>query len=200
MQLLRGSAACLLAAAVLCCGPLQAQDRGTVSDAELLRAMRSGGHVILIRHASTVPGIGDPAGFVLTDCATQRNLSEAGRAEAVRIGTTFKAERIPVGRVQSSRWCRCLDTARLAFGKVSPWPALDSHFDNPADGAAQAAAVISGIAERETAGENLVLVTHQVNISALTGVSPAQGEAVVTRLTGKSLRVVGRLRPAGTSQ
>ncbi len=200
MRRLRGRAACLLATAVWCCGTVQAQDRGTGSDAELLRALRSGGHVILIRHASTVPGIGDPAGFVLTDCATQRNLSEAGRAEAARIGATFKAERIPVGQVLSSRWCRCLDTARLAFGKVSPWPALDSHFDHPADGAAQAAAVNSGIAARETAGENLVLVTHQVNISALTGVSPAQGEAVVTRRAGNALRVVGRLRPAGNSQ
>ena len=75
MQMLRIRAAWLLAAAVWCCGTVQAQDRGTGSDAELLRALRSGGHVILIRHASTVPGIGDPAGFVLTDCATQRNLA-----------------------------------------------------------------------------------------------------------------------------
>ena len=191
-------AAWLLAAALLGCGSLHAQDRG--ADAELMKALRSGGHVILIRHASTVPGIGDPAGFVLTDCATQRNLSEAGRAEAARIGTTFKAARIPVGNVFSSRWCRCLDTARLAFGKVSPWAALDSHFDNPADAAAQAAAVIGGIAERETAGENLVLVTHQVNISTMTGVSPAQGAAVVTRRAGNVLKVVGRLRPAGNSR
>lgn len=200
MSLRHGLAACLLFAALLPAGAAPAQPREASDDRALMQALRGGGHVILIRHASTVPGIGDPAGFVLSDCATQRNLSVAGRAEAVRIGATFKAERIPVGKVLSSQWCRCLDTARLAFGKVSPWAALNSHFDQPADGAAQAAAVNAGLAAHETKGENLVLVMHQVNITALTGISPAQGEAVITRRDGNALRVLGRLRPAGNSQ
>lgn len=164
------------------------------SDA-LWKALKQGGHVILIRHASTVPGTGDPPGFVLDNCATQRNLSDSGRDEAKQIGATFQKHGVPIGNVLSSRWCRCLDTARLAFGKVRPWAPLDSHFDQPSNSAVQAAAVRLGLAKREIEGSNLVLVTHQVNITALTGVYPAQGEAVIVKLAGKELRGLGRLNP-----
>ncbi len=167
------------------------------TSAALWAALKSGGHVILIRHASTVPGTGDPPGFVLGDCATQRNLSDAGRAEAKQIGATFRERGVPIGNVMSSRWCRCLDTARLAFDKVrvQPWASLDSHFDNPSNGAVQAASVKTGLAKQEIEGSNLVLVTHQVNITALTGIYPAQGEAVIAKRAGRELRVLGRLNP-----
>lgn len=75
---------------------------------------------MVIWHAATEPRIGDPPGFQLDDCATQRNLSEAGREEARRIGAAFRARGIPIGRVLSRRWCRCLETAGLAFGTVGP--------------------------------------------------------------------------------
>jgi len=78
-------------------------------------ALRGGGQVVLIRHASTVAGLGDPPGFRLDDCATQRNLSDAGRAEARRIGAAFRRHGIPVDRVLSSRWCRCLDSLGAVF-------------------------------------------------------------------------------------
>jgi phosphohistidine phosphatase SixA len=175
-----------LVPAVLAVGPIGAEN--TVWD-----ALRGGGQVVLIRHASTEPGLGDPPGFRVEDCATQRNLSEAGRAEARRIGAVFRWRGIPVERVLSSRWCRCLETARLAFGRVEPWPALDSFFEDRSREPEQTRAVKALMSEPRTRG-NLVLVTHQVNITALTGIVPAMGEAiVVTRGPDGTARVAGRL-------
>src|SRR5262245_646254 len=87
---------------------------GCQADDGLWKLLRGGGQVLLIRHASTTPGVGDPEGFKLEDCATQRNLSEQGRAEARRLGEAVRRNRIPIERVASSPWCRCLDTAQLA--------------------------------------------------------------------------------------
>jgi phosphohistidine phosphatase SixA len=157
--------------------------------------LKAGGHVVLIRHASTVSGFGDPPGFKLKDCATQRNLSEAGREEARRLGAKFRVEAAPVDEVLSSRWCRCLDTARLAFGEVTPLPALDSFFDDRSTQERQTAAIRKKIAGFRGRG-NLVMVTHQVNITALTGTVPAQGEALVVRFdAGGNVVLVGRIPP-----
>ena len=98
------------------------------NDAALWQRLRGGGHVLLMRHAATDPGIGDPPGFVLERCASQRNLSDAGRRDARRIGDALRRRGIPIGEVLSSRWCRCLDTARLVFGRADPAPMLDSMF------------------------------------------------------------------------
>ncbi|MFO1062139.1 MAG: histidine phosphatase family protein, partial [Dongiaceae bacterium] len=89
-------------------------------------ALRAGGHAILVRHA-IAPGGGDPPGFVLEDCATQRNLSDEGRAQAARLGQRLRQHGVAVDRVLSSRWCRALETARLmALAPVEPALALDS--------------------------------------------------------------------------
>ena len=128
-----------------------------------------------MRHATTTPGVGDPPGFNLADCPTQRNLTEAGREEARRLGAAFRSRGIPVGRVLSSHWCRCLETARLAFGHVEPWEPLDSVFDDRAREPERTRAVRRLAGERPATG-NLVLVTHSANILALTGISPAPGE------------------------
>lgn len=158
-------------------------------------ALRAGGQVVLIRHAATEPGIGDPPGFRLEDCATQRNLSETGRAESRRIGAAFRQREIPVHRVLSSRWCRCLETAQLAFGRVEAWPALDSFFENRSREPEQTRAVRALIAE-PFAGGNAILVTHQVNITALTGIVPAMGAIVVVApQPGGTVKIVGRLGP-----
>ena len=162
-------------------------------------ALRSGGKIVILRHASTEPGLGDPPGFRLDDCATQRNLSEAGRTEARRIGAAFVLRAIPVARVLSSRWCRCVETARLAFGRVEPWASLDSFFDDRSRESQQTRAVRALIAEPLTGG-NLILVTHQVNITALTGIAPAMGEMVVlSPEPGENFRIAGRLGPADFS-
>ncbi len=156
--------------------------------------LRSGGHVVAIRHAATVPGVGDPPGFRLDDCATQRNLSESGRDEARRLGEAFRVRGVPVGEVLSSEWCRCRDTAALAFGRYVAWPALNSFFGNRATEGEQTRTVRER-ALRWTGPGNLVLVTHQVNVTALTGVFPAPGELVVLRPAGGSLELVGRIAP-----
>jgi phosphohistidine phosphatase SixA len=161
---------------------------------EAWAALRGGGTVALFRHARA-PGTGDPQGFRLDDCATQRNLSAEGRDQARGIGEQFKARGIPVARVLSSRWCRALDTARLAFGSgVEPFAALDSFFSERDQQEAQTRAVRQLVAEWRSGGV-LALVTHQVNITALTGIFPAEGEVLVLRpRAGSGFDVVGRIR------
>lgn len=153
--------------------------------------LKSGGHVILIRHAQTDPGVGDPPGFRVDDCKTQRNLNDAGREEAKRLGTEFTKRGIPVAKVLSSRWCRALETAHIAFGKAEPWPALDNTYDAPQRREPQMREVRKALAKPVTGG-NLVLVTHGVNVFALTGISPATAEPVIVQPGGK-LNTLGRL-------
>ncbi|MBI3826846.1 MAG: histidine phosphatase family protein [Candidatus Rokubacteria bacterium] len=159
----------------------------------LWELLRAGGQVVLLPHATTGGAPGDPAGFRLADCTTQRNLSAAGREEARRIGRAFRARRIPVASVMSSRWCRCLETALLAFDRVEPWPALDSFSDDLDREGAQSLAVRTLAGDRP-AGGNVVLVTHPVNITALTGATPAPGEMVILTPQGAGeFKIAGRL-------
>ena len=158
--------------------------------------LRRGGLVLLMRHASTGPGLGDPPGFKLDDCATQRNLSEAGREESRRVGERLRHEKVAIARVYTSPWCRCRETAMLAFGKAEDWEPLSSFFDYPdreADYSQSVKKRISGYAVRKPAG-NVVMVTHNVNIAALTRLSVATAEIVVVRPDGCcGLRVVERI-------
>jgi broad specificity phosphatase PhoE len=166
-------------------------------EADLWRQLRRGGLVILIRHASTVQGLGDPQGYRLEDCATQRNLSEAGREESRRIGERVRREKVPIERVYTSPWCRCRETATLAFGQAEEWAPLSSFFDVPDREAEYSESVkkrIAGYGRRPPRG-NVVMVTHNVNIAALTRLSVAPGEIVVVRPQGCcGLRTLGRLR------
>ena len=159
---------------------------------EAWQALRQGGTVALFRHARA-PGTGDPPNFRLDDCSTQRNLSEEGRRQAQRIGDQFKTRQVPVRRVLSSRWCRALDTARLAFGSMTePSPPLDSFFSGRDQEPAQTQDVRRIIEGWRSAGV-LVLVTHQVNITALTGIFPNEGEMIVLRPRASSgFDIVGR--------
>jgi broad specificity phosphatase PhoE len=143
-------------------------------------ALRAGTHVALVRHA-IAPGTGDPAGFALDDCATQRNLSSQGRLQAEAVGARLRGHGIGQASVYSSAWCRCLETARLlAVGKVDRLPLLDSFFRRPERRDAQTAALRAWLAQLgNTNTTPVVLVTHQVNITALTGVYPAQGALLV---------------------
>jgi phosphohistidine phosphatase SixA len=168
---------------------------GARADGDVWRTVTAGGCAILLRHARTTPGVGDPPEFRLEDCSTQRNLSDAGRAQARRFGAEFNRRGIRIDEVRSSRWCRCLDTARLAFPRleVQPLEALDSFFADGSNGGTRTAALrdyLGTLPETRRA----VLVTHMVNITALTGESPAMGEALVVR-TGASGagEVLGRL-------
>ena len=155
-------------------------------------ALRAGGAVVLVRHAQTEPGVGDPPGFRLDDCATQRNLSAAGRVQAQRLGRLLAQAGVPLAEVRSSRWCRCVDTARLAFGRVEPWPPLDSFFADRGRERAQTEALRGWVLEPGGPGLR-VGVTHQVNLTALTGEWTAMGEALVLRAEGGAPRVLARL-------
>ena len=169
-------------------------------DARLWAQLRHGGNVLLMRHASTGTGAGDPAGFKLDDCSTQRNLSDAGRDEARRIGERLKRERVPVAQVLASPWCRCRDTAMLAFGRAEDWAPLSSVFDLPDRDREYTERVkkrVGTYSSRDLKG-NVVMVTHNVNIASLTKLSVAPGEMVVVRPDGCcGLRVVGRLLLVG---
>jgi phosphohistidine phosphatase SixA len=182
--------------------PIVAQTSGDQEEAALWKAIARGGHVLLMRHA-LAPGIGDPPGFALEDCATQRNLSAQGRRQALAIGSRMRSRGVSQARVYSSQWCRCLETARLiGFGEVRALPALNSFFDAPHRQATQTAQTLALI-ERLEPGPSAILVTHQVNITALTGIVPDPGEMLVLRPGAKQLSVIGRLRGediSGTSK
>jgi broad specificity phosphatase PhoE len=166
------------------------------ADEALWLRLRAGGHVLLMRHASTEAGLGDPPGFRLDDCTTQRNLSAQGRAESSAAGERIRREKVPIGRVYTSPWCRCRDTANLAFGRAQDWEPLSSFFDRPhqeADFTERVKKRIGTYSTRDVGG-NVVMVTHNVNIAALTRLSVAPGEIVVVRPDGCcGLRTVGRL-------
>ena len=166
------------------------------ADEDLLKLLRAGGQVLFIRHASTVPGVGDPAGFRLEDCATQRNLSAEGREEARRLGRFLEAQKIPVARVVSSPWCRCIDTARLAFGRVDGrWNALSNLFGRAEAADGQVRELKPRIGQWNDKA-NLVLVSHGSVASALAGIHPAQGEIIVlTPLGADQFRIAGRISP-----
>jgi broad specificity phosphatase PhoE len=158
--------------------------------------LKGGRQVILIRHAITTPGVGDPPGFRLDDCATQRNLTDAGRADARRVGETFRARGVPVGRVLSSPWCRCLETSRLAFGAAEVSKPLSNLYGRSEASAEQVRQMemLIGTWRPEGAGGNLVLVSHGSTILALTGVSLDPAEmVVVTPRPGEKFKVAGRL-------
>ena len=154
-------------------------------------------YVVVLRHA-IAPGTGDPANFQLNDCATQRNLSEAGRQQAIAIGEAFRSHDIPVIEVLSSQWCRCLETAELMdIGPVEPFAPLNSFFRDRSTADAQTAQIQAYVTAQSRPGV-VVMVTHQVNVTALSGVFPQSGSAVVLQLADGALTVAGQL-PAPSS-
>ena len=158
-------------------------------------AAREPGAVLLMRHAHA-PGTGDPAGFRLEDCATQRNLNSAGRAQARRIGAAITARGIVPDRVLTSQWCRARETAALlAVGTPKDWPVLNSFFGEMPNEPAQTTALRRFLSE-EAAGEGPVLVPRQGHITALTAIVPPAGEIVVlSRDDLGRLSVAGRIPP-----
>ncbi|MEK8044790.1 histidine phosphatase family protein [Ideonella margarita] len=148
--------------------------------------------VVLMRHA-LAPGGGDPAEFKLDDCNTQRNLSQEGREQAQRIGRAFAERGVKVGAVWSSQWCRTRETADLAFpGQRQDQPTFNSFFGSPASEEAQTRAALAQLQTWRGPGV-LVVITHQVNITALTGVVPESGSGVVLQPQVGGLKLIGRL-------
>lgn len=155
--------------------------RGSATDGAWQR-LAEPGHVLLLRHANA-PGVGDPPAMVLGDCATQRNLDERGRAQAKRLGERLRAAGIKDVWVYTSQWCRCRETAHLlALGPVENLPALNSFFEQPETKAERIRSLRGFLDELPRTACPVVLVTHQVTITALTGYFPTSGEGVVLQL------------------
>lgn len=144
-----------------------------------LEALARPGRVLMVRHGYA-PGTGDPANFTIGDCSTQRNLDARGRAQAAAFGAHLKKAGIAHARVYSSEWCRCLETARLLdLGPVEPLPALNSFFDRPQERDGRIAALRAFLSRLPPDGPPVVLVTHQVTITAITGRYMASGAGVI---------------------
>jgi len=182
--LLRAAVTCVLAVGA---ATLRADEAGQAS----LKLLNEPGHFLIMRHA-LAPGIGDPENFKLDDCETQRNLSDDGRAQARRLGEALRAAGIKVAQVYSSRWCRCLETARLLdVGPVTPLETLNSLRGRPGESPAQMEQLRADIDAMDLA-KPTVLVTHQVVISALTGKPTGSGDGlVVKRLPDGRLEIAG---------
>lgn len=160
--------------------PTSAPDAAATHPDAAVALLRQGGVVLAMRHA-LAPGTYDPPGFRLDDCRTQRNLSEAGRDQARRIGQWLAARQLRPTRVRSSPWCRCLDTAQLAFGQAQPWAALGAPQGQTAQAYAQALQTLAQAladAARQP-GRFEAWVTHQFVLNDLVGTSTGSGEGLV---------------------
>lgn len=172
-------------------GDANAQATPSVTLAELASLWRREGGVLLVRHAVTESGLGDPPEFALGQCRTQRNLSAAGQQASRAMGEWARTNGFKPDAVRTSQWCRCQDTARLAFGQYEDWPPLNSTFGGQGNPSAQ----IQAMRERllaMPAGRTEVWVTHQVIMTALTGAYPEMGEGFLVNAQGR-LRARGRV-------
>src|SRR5262245_9795103 len=173
---------------------LGAASAAAAQEDALWSALRGGGHVALIRHAGTVGGSGDPPGFKFDDCSTQRNLTLKGRGEARRLGEMFRVEEVPVAKVLSSQWCRCIETlALMGFGPPEFAPTFNNAFpyrDRIEELTAGARAVVADWNGPGT----LLVMTHGANILPLTGIMPEEGGIVVVKPDPDSPK---KLRPLG---
>lgn len=167
--------------------------RAAERDAEA--ALRAGGAVLAMRHA-LAPGVFDPPGFRLGECGTQRNLNDEGRAQARHIGAWFEARALKPARVRSSPWCRCVDTALLAFGATERWAALGSpRAAGEARNAEHVKTLRQALLTTSAPGRPFdVWVTHMFVLAELAGESTGSGEGLVLRATGSGApEVLARL-------
>ena len=159
---------------------------------EAWAALVDGSHVALIRHGNAPPGYGDPPGFKIDDCATQRNLDDRGRAQARALGEAFRQHGVRVDKILSSPWCRCLETARLtALGPVDKTWAVAASDKSP-----ERLAALKQIVSSWRGPGTLVVVTHALTVQALVGIMPGQAETVVLKPklgTEQGVDVVGRI-------
>ena len=146
-----------------------------------LSIAKEGDKIIFIRHA-LAPGGGDPPGFIIDDCKTQRNLNRVGIQQSKNIGKLFKKNKIPVDKVLSSQWCRCKDTAKYAFKNYFEFSALNSTFQSAfaKNDPKQLKQLQTFVNNWDGDGGNLVLITHYSIITAITNAVPSSGEIIIT--------------------
>ena len=165
---------------------------------ELSEALKKSDHVLLMRHA-LAPGVGDPAGYTLQDCKTQRNLDATGRAQAQKIGQWLKAQGVREALVFSSAWCRCKETAeRLDFGAPLHEPSLNSFFDDMRQGPQSKLSLQKFIAAqlKNKGGKALILVTHHVNIAEFMGENVGSGDMVLVKVNAAGQLQSAKIYPS----
>ena len=156
----------------------------------LINQLEDGGKLIFIRHAYA-PGNGDPADFNLNDCSTQRNLSDDGRKQAQRIGEFFTKNKIEIDKVLSSEWCRCKETAKIAFKNYSTNSFLNSFYSSKfSKNKDKQVKAFNYYVKNLESNKNLIFVTHYVFISEVLNYGPSSGEIVVS---DKNLNIIGSL-------
>ena len=180
---------------------LSASPSAAASFDEAIAALKPGGRILLMRHAQTTPGVGDPEGYTLDDCASQRNLNEEGKAQSRAIGKKLAAAGVEVGQTLSSVWCRSIDTARLILESagqtevvVERYEPLNSTWDERGASEARATAVRKAISEWRGPG-TLLMVSHGINITAIIGRAPRQGGFAVLAPSADGFRVVAEATP-----
>ena len=177
-----------VALCVLAISPVITPGLAADDSKEAWAALVKGGHVAVIRHGNAPPGYGgDPPGFKIDDCKTQRNLDELGREQARALGEAFRNHGVRVDRILSSPWCRCLETARLmAVGPVeTSWALVPDREPSVRVRLLELKEIVSAWRGPGT----LVLVTHAFTVRALMGFLPIQGEIVVLKPGSGSPRV-----------
>ena len=156
-------------------------------DNKLEKQLKKGGNLIFIRHAYA-PGGGDPENFIISDCSTQRNLNEDGKNQSKRIGQFFIENDILIDKVLSSEWCRCKDTAQIAFTNFETKNFLNSFFSAQfASNKNQQIRDLKKYVKNWQSDKNLVLVTHYVLISEILNYTSSSGEIVISN---KNFKVI----------
>jgi len=170
------------------------------ADEAALATLKAGGHVMIVRHGLTTPGFGDPLGFKLDDCATQRNLVEEGREQSRKLGRLLRERGIVIERVLSSQWCRAQETARLIdAGPVETLAISNNLYGRPAQREAQVRELRVAIGAWSGKG-TLLVVTHGSVIFPLAGTNPREAEGFVLKPapgTAEGFVIIGKIGPEG---
>ena len=180
---------------------LMFQGTPAIAQTELATALKDGQHVLLMRHADA-PGFGDPSGYQVSQCATQRNLGEYGRKQAKATGVWLANQGIDKAKVFSSPWCRCFDTATLlGKGSVTKEAALGSFFDNMSQSKKYTDDLIKLIAQERGKGASnlnmpIIMVTHHVNIQSYTGTVVSSGDMVLVKVDQSGRPVSHKIYPS----
>ena len=155
------------------------------TETQVLKNLKNGGNLIFIRHAYA-PGGGDPDNFDLNDCSTQRNLNDKGREQAKKIGKFFHENQIPIDKVISSEWCRCKDTAQIAFKRFETKDFLNSFFSEKfSKNRTKQIEDLNKYIDKWDSSKNLVFVTHYVVINEVLNYGPSSGEIVISDIKFK---------------
>ena len=161
------------------------------SNEKIINSLKDGKKIVFIRHA-IAPGNGDPYNFDITDCSTQRNLNDKGRAQSKIIGEFFKSNKILFDKVLTSEWCRCKDTGIIAFGDIETFGALNSFYDQRfAKNKDKQIQNLKKYIKNRKSKKNLILITHYVVILEILNLGTSSGEIIISN---KNFELIGNIK------